>query len=89
MQKLETRNGTLYFSESPETTPLSYYYNDGFDIIGEVTNEGITFDCEPFLWKPNGYAIIYENNYFPFIKQMSHNNIKLREGYKFIVLKEK
>jgi hypothetical protein len=110
MQKLETRNGTLVFVEVPESVPLSYYYHDGYDILGEVTKDAITFDCREFVQTTKfqtarGLEIVYADytkkhplSYYEstldsinssFISLMQSQGIELKEGKKFIVLKEK
>ncbi len=56
-----------------------------FEKLGEVTKEGITFDCSE-ISPPDE---IIPDSKEKFMNFMEWKGIELREGFKFIVLKEK
>lgn len=60
---------------------------NGYEILGEVTKEGITFSPESFVEEYYKESTIKPEYYLR--RAMVMNGIKLREGFKFIVLKEK
>ena len=72
-----------YYSGSVPRQILCHYpiilpnCENRYELLGEVTKEGITFDCEPYE-----SALTLQS-------EMSIEAIELREGFKFIVLKEK
>ncbi len=95
MQKLETRNGTLVFIEVPENNekdldfflyPWEYKPKDAYEILGEVTKVDVTFDCEPYVSTINSPSV--QDKWY-FLSLLRHEGIELKEGFKFIVLKEK
>ena len=73
-------NGLTVFS--PRILPNC---DNGYDILGEVTKERITFDCSEITPLDE----IIPDSKEKFRNLMEVRGIELREGFKFIVLKDK